>query len=87
MLVLSAVPCQVVCLGSKHVQGKRLLFHKAAACGLNKRVLRSPLSLADPPRPRGRFATSPLPGQACWEVMFRLALPLSVLLSANAESC
>lgn len=42
ILVLAKVPCQVVCLGSKHARGKRLLFYKAAACGLNNCMLYSP---------------------------------------------
>lgn len=42
MLVLIKVPCQVLCLGSKHARGKRLLFYKAAACGLSKCMLYSP---------------------------------------------
>lgn len=59
MLVLSEAPCQVLCLGSEHVQGKRLLFYRAAACGLNKHVLCSPPALADPPCPCERLVTSP----------------------------
>lgn len=42
MLVLSAVPCQAACLGSKHERGRRLLPHTAATC-----VPCGALSLAD----------------------------------------
>lgn len=75
--------CQVLCPGSEHVRGKRLLFHRAAACGLNERVLCSAPSLADLPCPRERLVTSPaspLRGELCWEVTFLLAPPLSALL-------
>lgn len=87
MLVLSEVPCQVACLGSKHAQGKRLLFYKAAACGLNKRMLYSPLLLADLLCSCERLAMSPPPEEACWEVTFQLAPLLSALLPMNTESC
>jgi len=36
MPVLSAASCQAEGMGSKHEQGKRLLFGKAAVCSLDE---------------------------------------------------